>query len=145
MEIKDVAANQGNIDLVAEVVEKEEPKNFEKFGRTGKVCNARIKDETGELKLTLWNDDINKVNIGDKIHLKNGWCSEFRGEKRVSTGKFGAIEIIKPVSIKPISIKPVKVKNLETNENLKTDDAGNKPVDNTLVEEDKAVEEELIE
>lgn len=140
MEIKDVAANQGNIDLVAEVIEKEEPRTFEKFGKTGKVCNAKIKDETGELKLTLWNDDINKVNIGDKIHLKNGWCSEFQGEKRVSAGKFGVFEVIKPVSI-----KPVRVENLKMNENLKTDDAGNKPVDNTLVEEDKAVEEELIE
>lgn len=94
MEIKDIQPNQGNVDVVAKIVVKEEPRTFEKFGKTGKVCNAKIKDDTGEIVLTLWNEEIDKVNAGDKIHLINGWCSEFRGEKRISTGKFGKLEVI---------------------------------------------------
>ena len=94
MEIKDIQANQGNIDIVAVIVEKEEPRSFEKFGKVGKVCNAKLKDDSGEIKLTLWNDDIEKVNQGDKIHLENGWCSEFRNEKQLSTGKSGKIEVL---------------------------------------------------
>lgn len=94
MEIKDIKANQGNIDLVLEVVDKEDPRAFEKFGKQGKVCNAKVKDGTGEIKLTLWNDDAEAVNVGDKIHLKNGWCSEYKGEKQLSTGKFGKIEVV---------------------------------------------------
>tara|TARA_Y100000034_G_C6852335_1_gene386804 strand:- start:190 stop:603 length:414 start_codon:yes stop_codon:yes gene_type:complete len=94
MEIKDVQANQGNIDLVAQVREKEEPRSFEKFGKEGRVCNAKLSDETGEIKLTLWNDDIDSVEVGDKIHLQNGWCSEYKGEKQLSSGKFGKIEIV---------------------------------------------------
>jgi replication factor A1 len=94
MEVKDVQANQGNIDLVVEVVSKEEPRTFEKFGKEGRVCNAKVKDETGELKLTLWNDDVDKVSVGDKIHIENGWCSEYRDEKQLSSGKFGKIEVV---------------------------------------------------
>ncbi len=94
MEIKDLRANTGNVDLVFEVVEKEEPRSFEKFGKAGRVCNATAKDDSGEVKMTLWNDDIDKVGVGDKIHLQNGWCSEFKGEKQISAGKFGKIEII---------------------------------------------------
>jgi len=94
MEIKDLKPNQGNIDIVAVVVNKEEPRTFEKFGKSGSVCNAILKDDTGEVKLTLWNEDIDKVNQGDKIHLQNGWCSEFKGEKQLSAGKFGKIEIV---------------------------------------------------
>jgi replication factor A1 len=94
MEIKDVKANQGNIDIVAVVLSKEEPREFEKFGKTGKVCNAILKDDSGEIKLTLWNDDIDSVNEGDKIHLQNGWCSEYRDERQLSAGKFGKIEIV---------------------------------------------------
>lgn len=94
MEIKDLKANQGNIDLVLEVVEKDEPRTFEKFGKEGRVCNAKVKDASGEAKLTLWNEDVDKVNVGDKIHLKNGWCSEYKGEKQISSGKFGEIEIL---------------------------------------------------
>lgn len=94
MEVKDIQANSGNIDLVLQVVDKEEPRSFEKFGKQGRVCNAKVKDETGEVKMTLWNDDIEKVNVGDKIHLKNGWCSEYQGERQLSAGKFGKIEIV---------------------------------------------------
>ncbi len=94
MEIKDLQPNTGNIDIVAVVTEKEEPRTFEKFGKSGRVCNAKIKDDTGEVKLTLWNEDIDKVNVGDKIHLDKGWCSEFRDEKQLSTGKFGKVEVV---------------------------------------------------
>jgi replication factor A1 len=94
MEVKDIQANQGNIDLVLEVSSKEEPRSFEKFGKSGKVCNAKVKDDTGEVKLTLWNEDIETVNVGDKIHLQNGWCSEYQGEKQLSAGKFGKIEVV---------------------------------------------------
>jgi replication factor A1 len=94
MEIKDLQANQGNIDIVAVVMTKDEPRTFEKFGKQGRVANAMIKDETGEVKITLWNDDIDTVNIGDKIHIQNGWCSEYRDEKQLSSGKFGKIEVV---------------------------------------------------
>ena len=89
MEIKDIQPNQGNIDLVLTVVEKGDVRTFEKFGKSGKVCTAKVQDETGTVKMTLWNEDTDKVNKGDKIHLKNGWCSEYQGEKQISSGKFG--------------------------------------------------------
>lgn len=94
MEIKDLQANQGDVDLVLEIVDKEEERTFEKFGKSGRVCKAKVKDNSGETKLTLWNDDIDKVNVGDKIHLEKGWCSEYQGEKQISSGKFGKIEIV---------------------------------------------------
>jgi replication factor A1 len=94
MEIKDLKANSGKVDIVAQIVDKEEPRSFEKFGKTGSVCNAKLKDETGEVKMTLWNEDIDKVKVGDKVHLENGWCSEFKDELQVSSGKFGKIEVI---------------------------------------------------
>ncbi len=94
MEIKDIQPNQGNLDLVLVVKEKESERTFEKFGKTGRVCKATVSDDSGEVKLTLWNEDIDKVNTGDKIHLKNGWCSEYQGEKQLSSGKFGTIEVL---------------------------------------------------
>lgn len=94
MEIKDVQPNKGNIDVVVDVVQKESPRTFEKFGKKGKVCNAKVKDNSGEIMLTLWNDDADKVNVGDKLHLQNGWCAEYKGEKQLSAGKFGKIEVV---------------------------------------------------
>lgn len=94
MEIKDVKPNSGKIDVVVHVVTKEAPRTFDKFGKKGKVCNALVQDETAKITLTLWNEDVDKVDVGDKVHLENGWCSEYKGEKQLSAGKFGKIEVI---------------------------------------------------
>jgi len=94
MAIKDLQAKQGNANVVATIISKENARDFQKFGKPGKVCNAMIKDETGELKLTLWNEQIDSVNVGDKIEVKNGYVNEWQGEKQLSTGKFGSLEVL---------------------------------------------------
>ncbi len=94
MAIKDLQIRQGNVDIVLEIVDVGEPREFEKFGKAGKVSTAVAKDETGDIKLTLWNDDIDKVKAGDKIHLTNGYVSEWQGEPQLTTGKFGKLEIV---------------------------------------------------
>ena len=95
MELKDIKPNSGKIDVVVHVVTKESPRTFDKFGKKGKVCNALVQDDTAKVTLTLWNEDVDKVSVGDKVHVENGWCSEFKGEKQLSAGKFGKIEVLK--------------------------------------------------
>lgn len=93
--IKGLLADQGNITFEVEVISKEEPRAFSKFGKEGRVCKAMVGNSSGEIVLTLWNDDIDKVNVGDKVKLENGWCSEFREQKQVSAGKYGKLEVLK--------------------------------------------------
>ena len=88
MKIKEIQANQGNITFEAEVISLQEPRSFNKFGKEGRVCNAVIADASGEITLTLWNDDIDKVKAGDKIKLENGWCSEYKNQKQISPPQF---------------------------------------------------------
>lgn len=94
MEIKDLQARQGNVEIVATVKEISEPREFEKFGKTGKVANAIIEDVSGKIKLSLWNEQVDKVNVGDKVHIANGYVSEWQGELQLTTGKFGQLEIV---------------------------------------------------
>lgn len=94
MELKDVKPNSGKIDVVVQVISKDAPRTFEKFGKAGRVCNAKIRDTSGEMTLTLWNDEADVVKVGDKIRIQNGWCSEYKGERQLSAGKFGKIEVM---------------------------------------------------
>ncbi|MBW2989200.1 hypothetical protein KY358_02670 [Candidatus Woesearchaeota archaeon] len=94
MAIKDLQARQGQVDLIAEIIEKGDIREFEKFGKKGRVCNAKIKDDTGEMTLTLWNEQIDQVQTGNKVHITNGWVGEWQGEKQLSTGKFGKLEVV---------------------------------------------------
>ncbi len=99
MDIKDIQANQGNIDVICDVVRKDSIREFEKFGKVGKVCNATLADATGDITFSLWNDDIEKYNVGDKLHITGGWCSEFKGNKQLSAGKYGKVEIVGKATI----------------------------------------------
>jgi replication factor A1 len=94
MNINELQPRQGKVELQAKVIDKGEPRTFEKFGKEGKVCNAKIKDDTGEVVLSLWNEQVEQVNVGDIIKISNGYVSEFKGEMQLSTGKFGNLEII---------------------------------------------------
>lgn len=94
MEIKDIQSGQGKIDVTVEVISVDEPRTFEKFGRSGKVANAKVKDNSGEITMTLWNEQTDLVKPGMKVKIINGWCSEYKGEKQLSTGKFGRLEIV---------------------------------------------------
>jgi len=94
MKISEINPGQGNVDVTVEVSSIEEPREFEKYGKTLKVANAMVKDDSGEIKMTLWNDDIEKVKQGMTLHITNGYASEFKGEKQLTTGKFGKFEVL---------------------------------------------------
>ena len=94
MQIKDLKPKQGNVDVTIDVVDVGEAREFQKFGKPGKVATAIAKDETGDIKLTLWNEDIDKVKSGDKVHITNGYVSEWQGEMQLTTGRMGKMEIV---------------------------------------------------
>lgn len=88
-------SNVEEIELT--IVEKEEARGYiSRFGVKGKVCSAVAKDDIGaRVGLTLWNDEIDKVEINDRIRILNGWVKEWNGNLEISAGKFGKMEILK--------------------------------------------------
>jgi replication factor A1 len=97
MMAKDLKDRSKVEEIVLTIVEKSEPREFQSkwSGASGRVCDAVGKDEEGEnVKLTLWNDDIDRVQVDARIKITNGWVSSYKNELQVSTGKFGKLDII---------------------------------------------------
>jgi replication factor A1 len=85
------------VNVIAKVVSKSEVRNIS-AGRDGsphRVCDALVGDETGSVYLTLWDDNIEKVNAEDTIKVGNGYVSLFRGNMRLNVGRYGTIEVAK--------------------------------------------------
>lgn len=80
--------------LMAKVISKETPREFTNFRGSGGVCDTIVEDSTGKVKLTLWNDQIDRVKMGDTILLEKGWVKEFRGEVCISTGRMGTLKVL---------------------------------------------------
>ena len=95
MNVKDLKPGQGKVDIQLKVKNVGDVRSFNKYGKELRVANAVGVDESGgEIKISLWNDDIKKVNTGETIKITNGYVSEFNGEKQLSAGKFGKIETV---------------------------------------------------
>ena len=90
--VSELRSGQGNVNVVGTIKEKAETRTFNKYGKDLKVANAIFQDESGNIKLTLWNDDATLFNEGDKVKIINGYVSEFQGEKQLTSGKFGRME-----------------------------------------------------
>jgi replication factor A1 len=94
MKISELKAGQGKVDIELKIRSKTEPRTINKYGKVLIVANAVGEDDSGDIKITLWNDDVTKVNAGDKIKISNGYVSEFNGERQLTSGKFGKIEVV---------------------------------------------------
>lgn len=125
MKIKELKAKQGKVDIVVEITEVGEAKEFTKFGKSGKVANATGKDDSGVIKLSLWNEQVDMVQPGTKVHIKNGYVNEWQGELQLTTGRFGTIEAIEggvDVKAKKEEKKKKLDKDYETKEWQEFDD-----------------------
>lgn len=90
--ISEAQPNQ-NLTLDAvEVTEKGDVREFSRFGKLGKVCTCKVKDDSGSIELTLWNEEVDSIEVGDKLKLTDGWCKEWQGNLQASTGKNGKLE-----------------------------------------------------
>jgi replication factor A1 len=94
MAISELRAGQGNVNVQGTITEVGEIRTFNKFGRELKVANAILKDDSGTIKLTLWNDEADKHKEGDEIQIENGYVNEFQGEPQLTAGKFGKIVLL---------------------------------------------------
>ncbi len=95
MKISELQPKMGNAEVEGEVIEKNDAREFSKFGKTGRVANAMLQDSSGKVKLSLWNEQVDQVNVGDTIKIKNGFVSEWQGEMQLSTGRMGTLEVVK--------------------------------------------------
>jgi replication factor A1 len=92
--VGDLTPQSRAVNVTAKVVSKTEIREIP-MGRDGsphKVSDALVGDETGVVYLTLWDDNIEKVNEGDTLRVENGYVTLFKGNIRLNIGKYGKLE-----------------------------------------------------
>jgi replication factor A1 len=91
MKISELKPGTGSVNIEAEIVSIETPREINKMGRTLRVANAQIKDDSGSISLVLWNQQIDSVKQGDKIKIENGYVNEWQSTPQLTLGKFGKL------------------------------------------------------
>ena len=95
MKIKELRDKMRNVTVEGKVMEKSDAREvLSRFkDETYKVASAIIGDETGTIKMTLWNEQIDKVNVDNMVKVENGYVSSFKGEIQLNVGKFGKLTV----------------------------------------------------
>lgn len=93
--IGDLKVGMKMVSLKAEVLEIPKSKTvYTRYGTTACISNALIRDETGSMRMSLWNQHINTVHKGDVIDVKNGTVAWFSGERQLRLGRSGSLSVI---------------------------------------------------
>ncbi len=119
--VGDLTPESKAVNVTAKVVSKTEVREIP-MGRDGsahKVSDALIGDETGVVYLTLWDDNIEKVNEADTVRIENGYVTLFKGNIRLNIGKYGKLEAAK----EPLTVEV----NTENNVSSKTYEQERRP------------------
>lgn len=71
-------------------------KEFEKSGKKGKLQSFIISDESGEVRATLWNDQVDeyKLTRGSEVLLSNVLVTEYNEKKQITLGFKGNAKIL---------------------------------------------------
>ena len=96
MKVEELKAGMRQVEVEAKVMEISEPRQTRSrtTGEPLRVAEAVVGDETGMIKLMLWNDQIRQVNTNDKVRICNGYVTSFKGEKQLNIGRYGTLVIL---------------------------------------------------
>jgi ssDNA-binding replication factor A large subunit len=99
LKIKNILADMRNVEVVARIASVFEPREFDKNGKKGIVSGVMLSDDTGAIRLPLWNDEANLVSTlglsqGDLVEISGAWAKKdnYRDAAELRLGKRGRIK-----------------------------------------------------
>jgi replication factor A1 len=118
--IGDLAINMWDVDIEGKVATVYDVKNFtKKDGSEGQVRNVVIADQTSKIRVTFWDDDVDKITKlkeGDVIRIIHGYTKEgFRGGLEFTVGRKAEIVLNpKDSQLKQLDLSEVSFESVPT-------------------------------
>jgi replication factor A1 len=104
IKVEKLTPNSREVNVIVKVISKSQVRNV--TGRDysiRRVADALVGDETGCVYLTLWDDNIDKINEEATIRITNGYVNLFKGNMRLNIGRYGSFELIEESPITEVN------------------------------------------
>ena len=94
MNIGELRAKMRGVSVTARVLEVP-PKALvrTRYGGESFVSNILLADETGTIRLSLWNNKIDDVAVGDTLKIENAVVAIFQGEFQLRISRWGTMSV----------------------------------------------------
>ncbi|MBS3172260.1 hypothetical protein J4438_01600 [Candidatus Woesearchaeota archaeon] len=99
LKLKEIPKGTSSVNFLARVIQIYGVREFNKEGRIGKVANLLIGDETGSLRMVIWDDKLIKelengaINEGDVIKVSNAYSRVNNNFNELHLGSRAVINI----------------------------------------------------
>ena len=96
VKIEGLTPRSRRVNVIVKVVSKSQVRDVtsRRDYSVHRVADALVGDETGCVYLTLWDDNIDKINEEATIRITNGYVNLFRGNMRLNIGRYGSFELL---------------------------------------------------
>ncbi|MFB6217335.1 MAG: DUF2240 family protein [Candidatus Aenigmatarchaeota archaeon] len=98
LDIGNIVTGMNNVTVTGKIQRIFDTREFESDGEKGKVANLILADETGDVRVSLWNEEVDelieegKIEEGDVIKIQNGYVKEDNRENaELRLGRSGQV------------------------------------------------------
>ncbi|HUK27819.1 MAG TPA: OB-fold nucleic acid binding domain-containing protein [Candidatus Acidoferrales bacterium] len=94
MKISELKPGMRRVDVTAKIQEITPAREVTtRRGEQSRVATAVVNDDSGTVKLNLWNEQIDQVKPNDTVTIENGYVDSFRGETQLNVGRYGKLTV----------------------------------------------------
>jgi replication factor A1 len=94
LKINEIEPGMNNVSVEGMIIEKSEPRSVNtKYGQRS-VADVKLEDETGTIKLSLWEQQIDLVKYGDIVSITGAYITEYRDVIQLNIPRSGTIEVV---------------------------------------------------
>jgi replication factor A1 len=94
--VEDLTLGASDIDLVGQVLDTDSIRTFDRDdGSEGRVANLTVGDETGRVRVTLWDEKADlaeEFDTGEVVEVGDGYVRERDGDLELHVGDRGTVE-----------------------------------------------------
>jgi replication factor A1 len=94
MKIAELKPGMKQVEIAAKVLSISDVREVTtRAGEQSRVAEAMVTDDSGTVKLTLWNEQIDQVKPDNNVTVENGYVTSFRGETQLNVGRYGKLTV----------------------------------------------------
>ncbi len=94
LKINEIERGMNGVSTEGKIIEKSEPRSVNTRYGTRSVADVKLEDETGTINLSLWEQQIDLVNVGDIVSITGAYITEYRDEIQLNVPRSGTIEVV---------------------------------------------------
>ncbi|MFH1623303.1 MAG: OB-fold nucleic acid binding domain-containing protein [Candidatus Aenigmatarchaeota archaeon] len=94
MKISEIQNGMSNIAIEGKIIDVSDPREVNTRYGQKRVADATLEDDSGTIKLSLWEGQIDSVKVGDRISISGGYVTEFRDAMQLNLPRSGKLDVL---------------------------------------------------